>query len=465
MAELDASPAARLARIGFVNARYRDAAGIPRLPAEFVAEQGRLVRILDLREPDELVGLLGHIPDATNVPMRALATVADVLAPETLIVLVSNTGHRAGTAATYLEALGMLHVAALDGGIASWKRLGFSTSRAATWRKELRALPPGVGRDGRPLSARRDTPLGKQDLRNHAADAGALRWIRLAAFANNGRRSCVDGRDETGVIGTPGGDMGELMLALACVESIRGSVLTDAEVRDVLIAHIDAFGRFYMHTDIHAMNQLIVEGYRKDPRIAPHLAGIFEALEWRAFHKCVPVALREAVLEHLLDPKHMGCGHLRQAMTDEGRYGVRPELARSLLRAFHETRWAGAPELEWVVLGGEHNEGAVVEVTVGGELHGYTRIPLVSPLVEGVQVFVAHPEVITYLRRETASFLVERGLVSDDRRAALLAEINARGARQLAATLQKLAGGLPVLQMAFRGEVAEITEAGFVPKG
>lgn len=456
--------ATRLARIGFRVTRRRDAAGVPRLPPEFVAEQGRVVRILDVREESELTGLLGHVPAATHVPMKDLSQVPAILAADTLVVLVSNTGHRAGVAANYLESLGMTHVAALEGGVAAWKKLGFGTSREPTWRRELKALPPGMGRDGRPLEHDADGRICAGQLARHAIDAGAVRWVRLSAFVNNGRRSCVDGRDDSGVIGTPGGDMGELVLALAAAEQLRPEPFTRDEIRRALIAHIDAFGRFYMHSDIKAMNRLIIDGYRKDPRITPFIEHVFQPEEWRVFHQKVPEGAREAVLEHLLDPNHMGCGHLKLAMTD-ARYGVREGLIRDLLRVFHETRWAGAPELEWVVLGGDHGEGAVVEVVVNRELHGFTRIPLVSPQVDGVQVFVAHPEVVAHLRGETAAFLVEIGLMPRELEDQLCERIQDLGGRQLGCTLGKLAAGLPVLRLTFDGPTPGVTEVGEVPHG
>jgi hypothetical protein len=51
-------------------------------------------------------------------------------------------------------------------------------------------------------------------------------------------------------------------------------------------------------------------------------------------------------------------------------YGVRSGLVPQVLRAFWTTRWKGAPEPEYVVLGGSHGEGAVVNVTLDEKLSG-----------------------------------------------------------------------------------------------
>jgi rhodanese-related sulfurtransferase len=460
---LDEHVTTRLARFAFTTASRRDPAGVLRVPPEFVAEQGQHVRIIDVRAADELGGLLGHIPAVTHVPLEQLGRVSGALSPATLLVVVSNTGDRAGVAARYLESLGMKHVAAMDGGMAAWKKLGFSTPRdPTTVRWEVVVLPPGVGRNGKPLQAvTKGTKLTEAQILEHVGDPGSVRWVKLAAFLLHGKRSCVDGRDDHGVIGTPGGDAGEFLLALSAAEEVRGAPFTDAEVARALMAHIDTFGRFYMHSDIHAMNHLIVEGFRKDERITPHLGRVFEALEWRKFLESPPEHLRPALLEHLVKPTNLGCGHLKFALTKDG-YDVRPGLGAAFLRAFHELRWGGAPELEYVILGGDHVEGAVVEVVLEGDLHSYTRIPLVSPQVDGLQMFVAHPQVTAHLRRETASFLVELGVVPTDRREALESLLVGRGQRQLEATLSQLAKGLPVFRVTFRDGVPAVETLGVV---
>jgi hypothetical protein len=47
-----------------------------------------------------------------------------------------------------------------------------------------------------------------------------VRWVKMAALLLHGKSSCVDGRDDHGVIGTPGGDAGEFLLALTSIERV-----------------------------------------------------------------------------------------------------------------------------------------------------------------------------------------------------------------------------------------------------
>jgi rhodanese-related sulfurtransferase len=443
--------ALRLVKVGFNATVRRDAGGVPRLPPEFVAEQGQYVRILDVRETHDLTGPLGHIPAVTHVPMNKIGDVPGILDRETCVVLVSNRGTRAGVAAMYLEQLGMKRVAAMEGGMNAWRALGFTTLRDPdTYRKQLKAFPPGIGRDGRPIVARdKGTKLTAREIQDHIGDTTSVRWVKLAAFLLHGKRSCVDGRDDSGVIGTPGGDAGELLLGMAAIENMTGRALDDAQVTRILEKHIDTFGRFYMHSDIAAMNRLVVDKLREDDRIKDVIENVRKTEEWREWLRRPPQAVRPALLEHLVKADVMGCGHLNFAMTDEAHYQVRPGLATAFLSAFHTLRWAGAPEMEWVVLGGEHVEGAVASIVVEGGLHSYTRVPLVSPMVAGTQMFVSHPQVTAFLRKEMATFFAQNNIVPAADEAALATAIDELGAKQMDATLTRLAKDLPIFELRF----------------
>lgn len=461
------SPALRLLRLNWQTTQRRDAGGSVLLPASFVAEQGNLVRIVDVRDAEELTGALGHIPQVTHVPLARLGEVPGALHQDTFIVLVSSSGERAAVGARFLEAVGMTRVAAMEGGMTAWKALGYTTLRTpTTFRRELFALAPGIGRDGRPLPLATDAargPLSLTEVERHTGESTSVRWVKLAAFLLHGKRSCVDGRDDHGVIGTPGGDAGELLLGLAAAERVRGRPFEARDVLRLLEHHIDTFGRFYMHSDTHAMNRMIIDGFRKDDRIIPHLGSMFAAEEWRRWMLKPPAAVREALLSHLTRPENIGCGHLKFAMTANDDYGVRRELAEHFLRAFHTLRWAGAPEFEFVVLGGDHVEGAVANVVVKGDLHSYTRVPLVSPMVAGRQMFVNHPQVTAFLRREQAAHLVECGAVAPADADRLVETLTTLGPQQAGATLGRLARGLPVFELTFEpGAAPQVRQLGTV---
>ncbi len=449
--------AERLFRINWVAQLVRSPSGIGLLPAEFVARQGRTVRLIDVREPDELTGPLGHIPGSDWIPRALAPGLARRLTRDEPVVLISRGGERAGELAKQLERDGLRFVAALEGGMVSWKGLGFGTTRdpeILERRDQLRA-PPAV--------APSDAALTVERIERHVGDPGATRFLKLAALLLHGRMSCVDGRDDSSVVGTLGGDAGEFLLLLGAIERESGKQFTPAEVRALFARRLDALGRFYIHTDIHAANELI-KSLRGDRRLDAVLANVFEAIEWRRFYAAPPPEVHEILLEHMLDPMHLGCGHVRLMWQNGERYGVRRGLTESFLRAFLLARWHGAIEAEFVPLGGGHAERGVLRVMVEQELQPFTPIPLVSPSCEGTQMFVTHPQVVGFLRRQLVAFaLQQRALVPRLDPERLLQTLEEMAAVQTSATLGVLAKGLPIFDVTYSPGVWDVRHAGDVP--
>lgn len=439
------SAAERMLRLNWLSALERSLSGSPLVWPELVARQGRSVRIVDVREADELVGPLGHIPGADWVPRDRVPSLVERLDRDAKIVLVSRAGERSGPLAKELEDKGMRFVASMIGGMVSWRYLGYQTSRdpgILARRDQLREIT--VGTNG-------ERPLSIGAVEAHVGDPQSLRWMKLAGLMLHGRQSCVDGRDEMGVIGTPGGDSGELLLALAALEDVTGTRLSPVQVAAIFDRRLEAIGRFYLHGDVHASNHLIAS-MREDHRLDTTLATVFEAAEWRRFFASPPTHVRDIVLEHVLRAEHVGCGHLRLAMQTPDAYGARPELAREVLRSFFRARWRGATEPEYEVLPGGHEEGAVVNVLLETELRGFTPVPLVSPTANGTQMFVNHPQVSAHHREELAHFLAMQddvAAVSHAHVEALVRVMSEIAERQLAATLGRLAKGLPIYDVVF----------------
>lgn len=442
-------PAAlRLLRTNWLTRLERTESGAPMLDPSFVVVQGRLVEIIDIRDDDNLVGPLGHIPAVRWVPFNDIERIADVVPASAPVVLICRTGERSAIAAKRLESLGLTFVAAMTGGMVAWRNAGFSTSRDESFRErtiETLSWDPNV-------LAVHDTSLDKpnnhlelHEIRNHVGDARSVRWIKLAAFLLHGKISCVDGRDDHGVVGTPGGDTGELLLALAATEIVTGRPLSTATLKQIMARYIDTFGHLYLHTDISALNRFILS-MRSDPRLADELPPR-ETLGpgWRDYMARPPAHLRELILEHLLMPEHIGCGHVRLMMQNGDEYGIREALVRSFLHEYYLLRWGGSTEAEFIVLGGGHREGAVVSVRLSEDVFPFTRVPLISPACGSRQMFVTHPDVALFLRRQLAAFMTmqkETGLVRADRDR-LLERMISLGEKQINATLGRLAQGLP----------------------
>lgn len=95
-------------------------AGINEIDPEWVADHAQQLRILDVREPDEFNGMLGHIPGATLIPLGQLQHQAPSLPQDQPIVVVCRSGARSAQAVTILEKAGFTRVANLAGGMISW---------------------------------------------------------------------------------------------------------------------------------------------------------------------------------------------------------------------------------------------------------------------------------------------------------------------------------------------------------
>jgi len=80
------------------------------------------VVLLDVREPDEYRGELGHIPGSVLIPLRQLATRISELNchKNKQIVAICRAGVRSTTAAAMLTGLGFEHVSNLEGGMLDW---------------------------------------------------------------------------------------------------------------------------------------------------------------------------------------------------------------------------------------------------------------------------------------------------------------------------------------------------------
>ncbi len=426
----------------------------PMLTPEHVAEQGRAVRLVDLREPEAITGPVGHVPGSVAVPLERLSEVAAVVHADTPVVLISKDGERARVGALYLQALGLRYVAAMEGGIHAWRRLGFAVRH-----DDLPLTTPVASLAEEPeLPALGEAPSA-DTIRAHIGAPGGVRWVKMASFMLHGKRSCVDGRDDNGVIGTPGGDTGELLLALGALERL-GRPVPDDQVEALLRDYVTTFGRFYMHTDVHTLRHLTAD-LRADPRFEGSLPPSGDPHAWRRFLASPPEAVRDALLEVLSQPHHIGCGHLKLISTRGVDYHVRPGLTSSFLRAYWTLRWAGLPEMEHVTLGGEHNEGAVLNVLIDEEVWPFTQVPVISPAVGDIQAFVNHPQVSTFLRRQSARWLssteVGAGVDIDQ----LHEAICDLGKEQMGLTLATLAQGLPVFDVRFRRDHSfEVRAAG-----
>jgi sulfur dioxygenase len=102
-----------------------DVAAMPVVsPSELAAAQAGASPplLLDVREPEEFVGELGHIKGALHIPLdvlaRRLPKLAGYLGRE--VVVICRSGARSATAGAILRQAGFTHVRNLGGGMLEW---------------------------------------------------------------------------------------------------------------------------------------------------------------------------------------------------------------------------------------------------------------------------------------------------------------------------------------------------------
>ena len=98
--------------------------GVWEVEPHWLEENLAAVRVLDVREPDEFTGPLGHIHGATLVPLGDLAGRASELPRDKPIVAVCRAGSRSAHATAILQKAGFADVANLPGGMLRWRGEG-----------------------------------------------------------------------------------------------------------------------------------------------------------------------------------------------------------------------------------------------------------------------------------------------------------------------------------------------------
>jgi len=192
--------------------------------------------------------------------------------------------------------------------------------------------------------------------------------------------------------------------------------------------------QFYLHTDAHAMEYINTQLNGTDI-------------------KNVSVDQRDQVLKILLDPRAIGCGHIRLMLQHPDLYDCPKNLTEAFLKAFYLYLWeeqgdqvaVDTSDLE--ILEGSHKELAVLrilEANLSDPLFKTTAprcihmAPLIVPLQNENSVFVFHADAIRYVRWNYAVFFAQE-VGPENSPEVLFHEANILGEKQLVVTLGYLA--------------------------
>jgi glyoxylase-like metal-dependent hydrolase (beta-lactamase superfamily II)/rhodanese-related sulfurtransferase len=104
--------------------------GVEVVGPEWLSAHRAEVRLVDVREPVEFCGVLGHIEGAELVPLATLEDAARGWDRRAPLVAVCAYGTRSGQAVRLLRAAGFERVASLHGGMVRWAELGLPAVEA-----------------------------------------------------------------------------------------------------------------------------------------------------------------------------------------------------------------------------------------------------------------------------------------------------------------------------------------------
>ena len=98
--------------------------GVWEVEPHWLEENLAKVQVVDVREPAEFSGPLGHIRGATLVPLGELAARAKEMPKDKPVVAVCRAGSRSAHATAILQKAGVADVATLPGGMLRWRAEG-----------------------------------------------------------------------------------------------------------------------------------------------------------------------------------------------------------------------------------------------------------------------------------------------------------------------------------------------------
>ncbi len=102
---------------------YRD------LDPPTLAELAGTIAMIDVREPHEFTGELGHVAGSKLVPLATLLDAARAWPRDEELVLVCRSGNRSGRAAQALAGAGFTRLYNLAGGMLAWNAAGLPVER------------------------------------------------------------------------------------------------------------------------------------------------------------------------------------------------------------------------------------------------------------------------------------------------------------------------------------------------
>lgn len=234
-----------------------------------------------------------------------------------------------------------------------------------------------------------------EEISNKIKDAGDYTYVRVTKSYFHS----IDGRTSDSILGTPGGDAGEFILALLVYEDISGRLLTEDSIKTYFKQWLDCMdaSTFYLDTDdkavAHLEKQLSISGLDiQNPKDE----------------------YKDKLLNAITESENEGDVHISLMLKSPDLYAVRVQSIQYFLRVFYSLLWNDSDyqdKLTLDVLAGSHEEKAFIEIRTEDTCNIEQISPLVSPRdgdSTSMSVFVNHIDAASIRRAQLAEFFASK---------------------------------------------------------
>lgn len=252
---------------------------------------------------------------------------------------------------------------------------------------------------------------------------------------------CLDDRVTKPSLFTPGGDLGEFILALSSYLQERdptGRMLPSQEVVDALLSK-------YLLT-IPASRPMV---HCTDDRAISHLESQvpMENLDLNS----PPDRVKASLLQKLVEVENHGDSHIRLMLKKPEWFQLNEYLAPMVVKSFYRLLWQGNAKLKLEVLVGQSDPTAFLEVSSGELCHNGGVAPMIAPRTSQRSVLISHLDAVSLRRQELATFFTRIANASPRKinKDQLHQRLDRHGWLALETTGSRVADGLPFYTLTY----------------
>lgn len=261
---------------------------------------------------------------------------------------------------------------------------------------------------------------------NHFGKPQDLEWAHVSQHFF----SDIDGRTEEKILATPGGDLGEFLLALSVFEDLSKTEVDVETAAGLLLQFIKSSTKvkFWFNTAEKEMKNLTTSLGCVNLKIVDP-----------------PLKFKKPILNNLIHPGNVGNRHFKNMLLDPAAYDTRQRTIETVLQAFHLVMWNKTDvthhKLAYIMYQGNPTEKAFVNIESAQHCIDEGLAPLISPTTCSANMFLNHPEAVIKIRMELAHLMAKNNKQFANQ---MLNKMNERGILQLAKTAANLLKGYPV---------------------